>query len=354
MATRGDRTPAIRPLGPHVPHDRVPRRAKLAVSFCRFPPRGVRGFADTVVRASAYGIDDGYLARVDEELLVMCQVGMAAGLAEIEVIAGIEGVDVVQMEPLDLSASMGHLWDLRDAMKEAERKLGRNRFHPGATFLHDPCSCNQQTYCSIFCLLGSRGAFNLIRWIPALFIWNTCCGRKAIIEFKITRVVACTSASLVSSFQKVPRCVCTSASLYEYRGWHSRAANPQHRCFSWGLRSVERHVVEFQITDPYSGLRVLVMTGNNSEVTQLVDDSIVVDIERNDQDLPPDLIRWLEERNISRDDRVMRMKEGCIKEGTASKPVFTGFQWTKFILPARLEGIPFRYEDTKKSNVVVV
>ncbi|XP_038972994.1 2-keto-3-deoxy-L-rhamnonate aldolase-like [Phoenix dactylifera] len=98
-----------------------PGATELAVSFCCFPPRGVRGSADTVVRASAYGIDDGYLARVDEELLVMCQVETAAGLAEIEAIAGVEGVDVVQM---DLGASMGHLWDLRDAMKEAERKLG--------------------------------------------------------------------------------------------------------------------------------------------------------------------------------------------------------------------------------------
>ncbi|XP_038983676.1 2-keto-3-deoxy-L-rhamnonate aldolase-like [Phoenix dactylifera] len=86
-----------------------PGAAKLAVSFYRFPPRGVRGSAETVVRASAYGIDDGYLARVDEELLVMCQVETAAGLAEIEAIAGVEGVDVVQMEPLDLRASMGHL-----------------------------------------------------------------------------------------------------------------------------------------------------------------------------------------------------------------------------------------------------
>ncbi|XP_038987044.1 2-keto-3-deoxy-L-rhamnonate aldolase-like [Phoenix dactylifera] len=91
-----------------------PGVAELAVSFYRFPPRGVCGSADIVVHASAYGIDDGYLARVDEELLVMCQVETAAGLAEIEAIAGVEGVDVVQMEPLDLSVSMGHLWMVGD------------------------------------------------------------------------------------------------------------------------------------------------------------------------------------------------------------------------------------------------
>ncbi|XP_038977607.1 2-keto-3-deoxy-L-rhamnonate aldolase-like [Phoenix dactylifera] len=120
------------PQGLMFPMIESPGAAELAVSFCRFPPHGVRGSTHTVVRASAYGIDDGYLARVDEELLVMCQVETAAGVAEIEVIAGVEGVDVVQMEPLDLSASMGYLWDprnrkVRDAMKEAERKvLGKN------------------------------------------------------------------------------------------------------------------------------------------------------------------------------------------------------------------------------------
>ncbi|XP_038988033.1 2-keto-3-deoxy-L-rhamnonate aldolase-like [Phoenix dactylifera] len=116
------------PQGLMFPMIESPGAAELAVSFCRFPPRGVRGSAHTVVRASTYGIDDGYLARADEELLVMCQVETAAGLAEIEAIAGVEGVDVVQMEPLDLSTSMGYLWDprnrkVRDAMKEAERKV---------------------------------------------------------------------------------------------------------------------------------------------------------------------------------------------------------------------------------------
>ncbi|XP_038984434.1 2-keto-3-deoxy-L-rhamnonate aldolase-like [Phoenix dactylifera] len=116
------------PQGLMFPMIESPGAAELAVSFCRFPPHGVRGSAHTMVRASAYGIDNGYLARVDEELLVMCQVETAAGLVKIEAITGVEGVDVVQMEPLDLSASMGYLWDprnrkVRDAMKEAERKM---------------------------------------------------------------------------------------------------------------------------------------------------------------------------------------------------------------------------------------
>ncbi|EHA8587271.1 putative 2-keto-3-deoxy-L-rhamnonate aldolase-like [Cocos nucifera] len=68
----------------------------------------------------------------------MCQVDTASRLVEIEAIAGVEGVDVVQMEPLDLSAGMGYLWDprnrkVRDATKEAERKVLEMRKKLGAS-----------------------------------------------------------------------------------------------------------------------------------------------------------------------------------------------------------------------------
>lgn len=53
------------------------------------------------------------------------------------------------------------------------------------------------------------------------------------------KVVTCGNVPLESSFQKIPRCVYTSTSLYEYRGWDSKAANPTHRRFTWGLRSLE-------------------------------------------------------------------------------------------------------------------
>lgn len=53
------------------------------------------------------------------------------------------------------------------------------------------------------------------------------------------KVVTCGNVPLESSFQKVPRCVYTSTSLYEYRGWDSKAANPTHRRFTWGLRTLE-------------------------------------------------------------------------------------------------------------------
>ncbi|KAG6505775.1 hypothetical protein ZIOFF_038140 [Zingiber officinale] len=104
------------------------RATSHAVSCCRFPPRGVRGSADTVVRASAYGLEDGYLARCVEELLVMSQVESVDAVSEIEAIAAVERVDVIQMGPLDLSGSMGYLWDpgnkkVRQVLRELERRV---------------------------------------------------------------------------------------------------------------------------------------------------------------------------------------------------------------------------------------
>ena len=52
-----------------------PKSAAKAVSFCRFPPAGVRSPAGpAAVRASRYGLDPDYADRCEKELLVICQV----------------------------------------------------------------------------------------------------------------------------------------------------------------------------------------------------------------------------------------------------------------------------------------
>ncbi|KMT03650.1 hypothetical protein BVRB_8g189890 [Beta vulgaris subsp. vulgaris] len=227
--------------------------------------------------------------------------------------------------------------------------------------------------------------------VAAVFTWNTIWGRRAITGFiaqypdaelrtardgqfvKVSGVVTCGNVPLESSFQKVPRCVYTSTSLFEYRSWDSKAANPSHRRFTWGLRSLERHVVDFYISDFQSGLRALVKTGCGARVTPYVDESVVIDINPSNKDMSPDFVRWLAERNLSSDDRVMRLKEGYIKEGSTvsvmgvvqrndnvlmivppPEPLPTGCQWSKCILPANLEGIVLRCEDTSKIDVIPV
>ncbi|XP_076949846.1 putative membrane protein At1g16860 [Bidens hawaiensis] len=223
------------------------------------------------------------------------------------------------------------------------------------------------------------------------FVWNVCRGRKAVIKFiseypdaelrtakdgqfvKVSGVVTCGNVPLESSFQRVPRCVYTSTSLYEYRGWDSKAANPTHQRFTWGLRSMERHVVDFYISDFQSGLRALVKTGYGACVTPYVEESAVIDINQFNKDASPQFIRWLAERNLSSDDRKMRLKEGYIKEGSSvsvmgvvqrndnvlmivppPEPVPTRCQWTTCMLPASLDGIVLRCDDSSDPDVIPV
>ncbi|KAL8535578.1 hypothetical protein ACS0TY_011274 [Phlomoides rotata] len=121
-----------------------PKSARKAVSYCRFPPNGVRGSAHTIVRASDYGIDAGYLANYEEELVIMCQVESEEGVKKIDEICGVDGVDCIQMGPLDLSASMGYLWDpghkkVKEAMRGAEKAVlkGGGAYLSGFVMPHD-------------------------------------------------------------------------------------------------------------------------------------------------------------------------------------------------------------------------
>lgn len=234
----------------------------------------------------------------------------------------------------------------------------------------------------VACLFGA---------VIMLLTWNTRVGKGAVTGFvasypdiglnqakdgqyvKITGMVTCGSMPLESSYQKVSRCVYTSSGLYEYRSFKAKPAQPKHRVFTWGLRHLERHVVDFYISDYQSGLRALVKVGYGASVSPYVEESTILDITNKNRELPSNFMRWLAERNLSSDDRVMRLKEGYIKEGSTvtvmgvvqrtdnvlmivppTEPVSTGCQWRRFLLPANLEGIVLISEDNSKADVIPV
>lgn len=80
-------------------------QAKAAVLATRYPPLGERGVGPG--RASGYGyrIPD-YLKSANESLVLAIQVETADGLANVEEIAAVEGVDVIFIGPGDLSVSI--------------------------------------------------------------------------------------------------------------------------------------------------------------------------------------------------------------------------------------------------------
>jgi 4-hydroxy-2-oxoheptanedioate aldolase len=102
--------------------------AEAAVAACSYPPRGWRGNASFVVRASGYGAFQDYGSWANEELLIMAQIEQVDAVDNIEEIAGVDGIDMLFIGPNDLAGSMGRFEDLNSpeviaSVAEAEKRI---------------------------------------------------------------------------------------------------------------------------------------------------------------------------------------------------------------------------------------
>ncbi len=98
-----------------IPSVDTPHAAKEAVAACHYPPRGIRGAAHILNRASSYGMESQrYLAEAGRELLLICQVESLEAVANIEQIAAVDGIDMLFVGPVDLSGSAGGVADFNN------------------------------------------------------------------------------------------------------------------------------------------------------------------------------------------------------------------------------------------------
>ncbi|MHA6264791.1 HpcH/HpaI aldolase family protein [Arenibacterium sp. CAU 1754] len=82
-------------------------QARDLVRACTYPPHGTRGVGAAVARASRFaGIPD-YVPTADAQICLLVQVESAAGLAALNDILAVDGVDGVFIGPADLSTDMG-------------------------------------------------------------------------------------------------------------------------------------------------------------------------------------------------------------------------------------------------------
>ncbi|ESY84819.1 HpcH/HpaI aldolase/citrate lyase family protein [Mesorhizobium australicum] len=88
-----------------VPRVSTPAQAAMAVKASRYPPRGERGVGPGRAAGYGYRIPE-YLAGANDRIVVAVQVETAEGLANIEAIADVDGVDVIFVGPGDLSVSI--------------------------------------------------------------------------------------------------------------------------------------------------------------------------------------------------------------------------------------------------------
>jgi len=89
-----------------VPNVRSVAEAQRAVDAMHYGPRGVRGAAG-LTRATRFGTIDHYDTTASDELCLILQLESPEGLAALEDIAALEGVDALFIGPADLAAAMG-------------------------------------------------------------------------------------------------------------------------------------------------------------------------------------------------------------------------------------------------------
>ena len=83
--------------------------AHALVRACRYPPHGIRGVSSATSRGANFGLDTNYLHDASDRITLIVQIESTTGLANVEEIANIDGVDALFIGPADLAASMGYI-----------------------------------------------------------------------------------------------------------------------------------------------------------------------------------------------------------------------------------------------------
>jgi 4-hydroxy-2-oxoheptanedioate aldolase len=91
-----------------VPMVESAEQAHQLVRAMHYPPSGVRGVGSALARASRWNSIPGYLDQADAQMCLLVQIENLEGLAKLDEIVAVDGVDGVFIGPADLSAAMGH------------------------------------------------------------------------------------------------------------------------------------------------------------------------------------------------------------------------------------------------------
>ena len=106
-----------------VPRVSTAAQAEAAVKASRYPPLGERGVGPGRAAGYGYRIPE-YLAGANDRTVVAVQVETSEGLANIEAIAAVNGVDVIFVGPGDLSVSIDAIGPKgADKLTEAIRRI---------------------------------------------------------------------------------------------------------------------------------------------------------------------------------------------------------------------------------------
>jgi len=113
-----------------VPMVESAEQARELVRAMHYPPSGIRGVGSALARASRWNSIPGYLDKADEQMCLLVQIENLEGLARLDEIVAVDGVDGVFIGPADLSAAMGHRGnpghpEVQAAIEDAIVRIGK-------------------------------------------------------------------------------------------------------------------------------------------------------------------------------------------------------------------------------------
>jgi 2-keto-3-deoxy-L-rhamnonate aldolase RhmA len=88
-----------------IPFVNTKEEAEQAVSYCKYPVRGLRG--NGLSRATTFGVDMEYMSVADREVLVILQIEHYKAVENIDEILSVPDIDIAFIGPADMSTSMG-------------------------------------------------------------------------------------------------------------------------------------------------------------------------------------------------------------------------------------------------------
>ncbi len=112
------------PDGLMVPAINSVEEAKRAIAEFKYPPKGTRGFAAGIIRATDYGADaENWAARWNATGFLILQIESVAGLHAAPEIAKLDGVDMLFFGPADYATDLGPVAGAQSAVVEAREKM---------------------------------------------------------------------------------------------------------------------------------------------------------------------------------------------------------------------------------------
>ncbi|MGB5864517.1 MAG: HpcH/HpaI aldolase/citrate lyase family protein [Sulfitobacter sp.] len=92
-----------------VPMVETAAQAKQLVRDVTYPPNGDRGVGYALTRAARFGTVPDYGTTADAQICLLVQVENLRGLAALDDILALDGIDGIFIGPADLAADMGHM-----------------------------------------------------------------------------------------------------------------------------------------------------------------------------------------------------------------------------------------------------